>query len=173
MTAPKILVGQAGQPKGISGAPLEAAPSLSWRILGWTGWLFFLIGGLDVAITWVPSGFGNPEWEFGTVSASLNGLPVTTMGLMLVLGAALAQGRRWVVRMAALLLIVLAVAVLIAGLLYATNVPMALNAVTQPVARAGLIKSMVKTASQVVMYPALFLLVGAVAWRHTTRRLAQ
>jgi hypothetical protein len=170
MTAPKVLVGHAGEEKPSLGAPLEAAPGLSWRLLGWTGWAFFALGGVDVALTWFPATFGNPEWEFGTVTASLNGLPVTTMGLALVLCAGIAQGQRWIIRTVAMVLLLLAAAILVSGLLYATNVPIALRTVTQEVARQGLMKAITKTSVQLVLYPALFVTLAVVGWRYTRKK---
>jgi hypothetical protein len=61
--------------------PLEESADFGWYLLGWIGLAFALVGGFDLALIWIPLGFGNPEWEFGTVSATLDGLPVTTLGL--------------------------------------------------------------------------------------------
>lgn len=164
MTAPKILVSEplkAGRP------PLVAAPDVAWRLLGYMGLVFALVGWLDVALVWYPLTFGSPEWEFGSVTASLDGLPLPVMGLVLVLTSAIARGIRWPVRTVAVLLILVAVLILVGGVLYLTNVPIALQAVhNEPIARLGVTKAMIKTSVQVFSYPVAFLWIGAKAWSH-------
>jgi hypothetical protein len=145
------------------------ADGASWRLLGWTGWLFVVVGGVDSLLTWLPLSLGQPEWEFGTVTASLNGLPLPVLGLVLVLGASLVAGRVVMARVVAVLMVILALCVLAAGLLYALNVPLALRAVTDPVARQGVLKAMTKTIVQVVAYPTGLITLAVIAWSMTKR----
>ena len=163
MTAPKVLVRQR---EGSPSVALAPAPDVAWQMLGWTGLAFCFVGGLDVALTWLPLSLGNPEWEFGTITASLNGLPLAVMGLALVMVSAVSRGRRWLVRTTAMVFLALGVMILAAGVLYATDVPIALQAITTPVARVGLGKAMIKTASQVIGYPALFVWIAVKGLRH-------
>ncbi len=141
-----------------------------WRLLGWVGWMLVVVGGVDSLLTWLPLSLGQPEWEFGTVTASLNGLPLPVLGLVLVLVANLMAGRTLMVRVVAVMMLVLAVMVLVAGLLYALNVPLALRAVSDPLARQGVLKAMVKTAVQVVAYPTGLIAAAAIAWSMTKGR---
>src|SRR2546426_806988 len=117
MTGPKVLVPAPAQSS--ARAPLPPAPDFGWLLLGSLGLVFTVVGGTDVLLTWVPVRFGNPEWEFGTVTSSLDGLPLVTMGLVLMLAAGTARGMRWVVRTVALVMVVLAVAIALAAVLYA------------------------------------------------------
>lgn len=167
MSAPRVLVNE--QPKG--GQPLVAAPDLAWRLLGLAGFAFALVGGIDVALTWYPLDFGSPEWEFGTITASLDGLPLPVMGLFLVLASAIARGVRWPARTAAVLLVILSVLILLGGIFYLTNVPIAMRAVAQnPTASLGITRSLIKTSIQVVVYPTIFLVVAAKGWTHLRAR---
>jgi hypothetical protein len=60
------------------------------------------------------------------------------------------------------------VAILIAvGLLFATVVPLALKAVSNPLARTGLLKVIAKSSVLLVLYPALFTWVGVLGLRRT------
>ncbi len=151
-------------------APLTPAPEVAWRLVMAVGLAFTAVGGLDLLLTWYPWHMGNPEWEFGTVSASLDGLPVPTLGLGLVLAAAVALGSRWGVRTLAIVFALLALVIVLAALLYATNVPIALKTVSEPVSRSGLKKAMAKAAGQAVVYPLILGWIAVKAWRHAGSR---
>lgn len=165
MTEPQIVLGSEG--RGRRGA--VPAPEAAWRLVGGVAALFVVVGGADLALTLMPLGFGNPEWEFGTVTSLLDGLPVPTLGLVGVVAAALARGSRGIARMGAALLGALAVSIVAAAVLYATTVPIALRAVTDPVIRTGLSKAVAKTAVQCVAYPIGLGWLAVVGWRKTGR----
>ena len=57
----------------------------AWRLLYWIGFAFVVMGGTDITLAWYPAPFGNPEWEFGAISATLNGLALPTLGFYLLL----------------------------------------------------------------------------------------
>ena len=163
MSSPKVLVRQDAAPK----PRLTPAPDFAWALFGWLGIVFTAVGGLDLLLTWYPLHFGNPEWEFGTVSASLDGLPVMTLGLVMLMGTGVARGQRWLVRTVAVVLVALTLVILGAALMYATNVPIALDAVTQPAIRTGLKKAIAKAAGQSVLYPIAYTLLAVKAWKHS------
>ena len=166
MSTPKVLVQEApAKPR------LSPAPDFGWDLLGWIGLVFTAVGGVDLLLTWYPMNFGNPEWEFGTVSAALDGLPVLTLGLGLLMGAGAARGQRWLVRTMAVVLALLAVLIVAAAILYLLNLPIALQSVTQPVIRTGLKKAIAKTAGQSVLYPLAFGWIDWKAWRHAAVKL--
>jgi hypothetical protein len=151
-------------------APLEQAPDFGWYLLGWIGLVFALVGGFDLALIWYPMGFGNPDWEFGTVSATLDGLPVVTLGMALLLGVGAARGQRWLVRVMAVVFVAAAVAIVLAAILYATNVPLAIQSMTDPVIALGLKKAIAKTTVQAVLYPVGFVWIAVITWRHAVKR---
>jgi hypothetical protein len=142
------------------------APDFGWKLLGWVGGVLLIIGLIDLGLALYPPMFGNPNWEFGTVSAQLNSLPVPMLGLALLLGAAVARG--WVLgmRVWAILGIVLAVLILAAAVLWALNLPLAFRSVQEPAARLGLKKSVAKSVAQAILYPVAFLWIGWQGLRH-------
>jgi len=161
VSAPKVLIGEDRQK-----AALEASPETAWELAGLVGLLFAAVGWLDVLLTWYPFHLGSAEWEFGTVTASFNGLPVPVLGMGLLLASGVALGRPWLVRLLAVWFAVTAVVLAVMAVLYVTNVPIALKTVDEPLIRTGLKKAIVKTLGQSIVYPIGFLWVGMKAWRH-------
>jgi hypothetical protein len=166
MTEPKVVLG------GSEGSRRQWNPSLdvAWRLVGLLGALLVVVGLADLAITWWPLGFGNPEWEFGTVTATMNGLPVPTLGLVAVAAAARAVGWLKAARVVAVVLVGLTVVVVGGAVLYATTVPIAMKSVTNPVIQTGLTKAVIKTVVQCVAYPIGLTWLAVVAWRRLDRR---
>jgi hypothetical protein len=117
---------------------IPVSPTVGWELLAWIGIVFLVVGGTDLLLGWIPVRFGNPEWEFGTVSRTFDNLPITALGLVLVLASVAARGIDWAIRATSLLALVLA-AVLVVGLVvYALDIPLAFRVVTDPAARSGL-----------------------------------
>jgi hypothetical protein len=154
-----------------SGTPREVPTQVGrrsdteWVLLGGVGAAFVVLGLMDQALVWYPWAFGSPEWEYGSVTAALNGLPVTVLGGMLLLASGVARRQRVLTRGVAILFVVLALIVLTAAVLYATTVPIALGKVTNGVVRTGLFKSTAKTLAQCAVYPLLFLWLAFKGWK--------
>jgi len=150
----------------------EPAPTLGWYLLGWAGWVFLLAGLTDIGLAWVPLHLGNPEWEFGTITQSLQSLPVPFLGCALIMAAGIARGRNWWARVGVIILALLALWVLVSGVLYALNVPLALRSVQQPDVKFGLKKAIFRTAVQVGLY---VVTASSMAWlgAKTLRRAAR
>jgi hypothetical protein len=136
-----------------------------WSILGLVGASFIVLGAMDLVLVWYPQAFGTPEWEFSTVTATFNGLPVPVLGMTMLLASGVARRRPIITRGAAILLWTLALIVLAAFILYATTVPMAISRINNPVVRTGLLKAIAKTSVQGVMYPIVFAWAGFKGWR--------
>ena len=164
MASPRVLVREDTEGRKRSWRP--PAPDFGWKLLGWVGGVLLLIGLIDIGLAFYPPMFGNPNWEFGTVSSSLNSLPVPMLGLALLLGAAVARGWILGVRVWAIVGIVLAVCILAAAVIWALNLPLAFRSVQEPVARLGLKKSVAKSVAQVILYPVAFLWIGWQGLRH-------
>jgi hypothetical protein len=159
------------KPKEESGAhPVRGAPEVVWAILRLAGAALAVVGLFDLGLTWIPLRFGVREWEFGTVTTSLNALPVVTMGLALLLAGAIPAGKRLVARGVAVLLLGLAFCIVAAALLYATNLPFVFEAAREPALAAGVRKSVLKTGMQVVLFPTVYVLLATHGWRHSGRR---
>lgn len=167
MSAPRVLIGEPPADADVRpSAPVR--PSAAWSLLLPVGLGFAAVGAADLALVWYPMGFGRAEWEFGSVTSTLNGLPVLVMGLAFLTMAALAAGRRWAARLLAVVFVLLALSVLAIAFLYATTVPVALKAVPDSTVALGLKKAIAKTSAQAMIYPVVFLWTAVVAWRRSS-----
>lgn len=140
-------------------AEAQRAPVGAWTLLGIAGWGFLLIGLMDVAFVWYPTAFGNEGWEFGSVTASLNGLPLPALGLALILAGAVARGAGTTARLVQVLSACLVVAVVVLGAVYARRVPEALAATTDALGSAGLRKAIVRSVAQMAIYGGFLVMV--------------
>lgn len=156
MSDPKLVVPD-NAAKGQHARPADRM--LVWSPLGWIGLVFVLVGGVDFALAWYPPDFGNREWEFGTVTASFNGLPIVVLGLGLLLTSSLRTGRRWLGVLTALGCFGLFAWVVAAVVIYGTNVPLALSSVP-PEVLTGMKKAVARTTVQSVAYPVLLAYLG-------------
>lgn len=146
---------------GGKGGGREFRPRDVWALLGWMGLTFLVVGGFDFALTWFPTDFGNPEWEFGTVTQSFNGLPIVVLGLGLLLASSILTDRTWLSWVAAAGAFGLLVWVLLGAVVWTFTVPVALSGTPQEVL-LGLQKAIAKTAMQSVLYSVL---LGYMTWR--------
>lgn len=155
-------------------APFEhiAGHPLAWSMLTLLGVAFTVVGLITLGTILLPLRIGNPEWEFGTVNAFLDSLPLAAIGLSLLAAAGVARGRPWLARVAGTCFILLALMVLAGALLYATVLPQALR--PQNYARievlTGVKKAATKAAVQAAVYPIGFLWVGIGAFRFSRKR---
>jgi hypothetical protein len=168
MSAPHVVI-QADR-KALN--PISvAAPQTAWRLLGWFGLLLAVVGFTDVALQWYPTSFKSPEWEFGTVTASLATLPLLSIGLMSMLASYLARAERaGVVAMSIVFSILL---VLIAGafLLFLSDVPLALKAATQTPVVLAMKKSILRTSVMALGFGAAYLVAVVISFRYLLRRI--
>ena len=165
MTGPQVLVRESEEERRKA---LTPSPDMGWFLLGAVGLVFFGVGLFDVVLAWYPLNFGNPEYEFATYSQVMNFLPLPVLGLAMFLAGGVARGIKWVPRFVAVVLVLMVVGILAGAVLYATNVPLALKAIKEPVILTGLKKQIFKTAFQSVVYPLLLVYVSVKAWRHAT-----
>jgi hypothetical protein len=159
MAAPRIHLPPTNDASKM-GRKTVPSPSLGWEILGWVGLAFFLIGALDLAMGWVPLRLGNPEWEFGTVSRTFDNLPITALGLTLLLASAAARGVDWAIRAAGLIALLLALFLFAGFVIYLLDVPVAFRAVGESAARSGLKRAVTKALVQGLLYPIVLAAVG-------------
>jgi hypothetical protein len=162
MGASKILVRAEGKGR----ASLAPAPETGWSLLGGVGWLFTVVAAADLVLAWYPAGFGNAEWEFGTATTSLEHLPLLAVGMALVFGSAVARGSKGTLKGISVLLVLLALAIIGAGLLLGRNIGAATAAVTDPIIRVGLNRSILQSLVQAVLYPVAFGWLGIKGWNH-------
>lgn len=166
MPAPKILTGS-DEPGRVE--PIAAEPSTSRSVWAWTGLAFLIVGGADLLLTWFPMQFGNHEWEFGSVTATLNGLPVPVLGLAAMIWAAGDGRRRWMATFSFVVAVLLFVVIVAGVLLWAMGIPLALQSVPGQLA-VGLKRALVKSSVQGVVYPVLLVYLIVRSWRVTRGR---
>lgn len=150
-------------------AYLSSAYSDGWRVLGWLGLAFFVMSLIDIALGWYPMRFGTPEWEFGTISATVAALSIPTLGLYLMLASAISRERAGIAKAVGVAMILLAVALPVLGILYLTNVPLALKATaTNDVVHFGMKKAVLKSVTLFAGYELLYVLGAMKALRRQT-----
>lgn len=135
-----------------------------WKAAGWFGLLLAVIGLTDVSLHWFPSAFGTPEWEFGTVAAAFNALPLPTIGLAAVVGALLVNRARTAMMVTAGVLLALALLTAAAFAMFWMNVPMALEAADGPQG-AAIYKGIVRTTMKGLGFGSAYLVAGIVLLR--------
>ena len=138
---------------------LSSAYMDGWRLLGWLGFAFFVMSGLDMLLGWYPIRFGTPEWEFGTISATIAALSIPTLGLYLMLCSAISRERPGVAKAVGIVMTVMALLLVGLAILYLTTIPIALRAVaTNDVASLNMKKSILKWLILFVGYEAVYVL---------------
>lgn len=167
MGLPKLALPIADRSPVDHAGPLPSAgiPEAAWRVLTEIGFALAIVGGADLILAWYPLAFQNPEWEFGTVTATLDGMPVLALGLGLMLAGSLTSGSRWLTRTVVFVFGFLGFAIIAAALLYATNIPLALQAISDPTVRIGLFKAILKSTVQAIVYSSVFLWIAFRGWR--------
>lgn len=152
MTTPRVMVGSEKAPPPLP--PTFGARA--WRTVTALGVVLAAAGLTDIALAFYPPNLGSAPWRFTTFVSVMNGLPVLSLGLLVVLMAGLALGSRTVVQLAtaanALLLIGLLVALV--GIL--TSVGATLADLAEPV-RVGIRKATIKGVAFAVIFGAAHL----------------
>ena len=166
MTDPMIV---ASRRKQVRSAPVSGEASRSWRVLGWIGLVFLVVGGTDFAMVWIPARFGVAEWEFGAVSQSFNGLPILLLGLGFLTVAADVADRRWFATVALGGSVVLLLCVTGGALLWARHVQLALEAAPAG-AQLDIRKAVAKTLVQAVTYSVALSSLVWYLWSNARRK---
>jgi hypothetical protein len=165
----QILSPATRRPIAADSAPLRQGGrggSDAWRTLAWIGWAFAMLGLIDVALGWYPAAFGNAEWEFGTISGTLNALAIPMLGLYLALASAIARGDRRSGRTLAVVMGLLLAVILLLGAIYLTVLPIAIKAVSSNALVAlGMKKAVVKALTLGVVDAVLLGAGMAKGWR--------
>ena len=162
MTASKILIKTDQKNR----APLDPSPDTGWYLLGGIGLVFAIVSLADLVLAFYPFAIGDAEWEFGTVTTVMDGLPLLTIGLGLALGAMVARGRLAGVRILSLVFGLIGVVLALLTIRYASHISAALGAVIEPSIKLGLKKAITKTLAQGTLYPIGFLWIALLGWKH-------
>lgn len=119
--------------------------------------VFMVVGAVDLTLLWYPPRFGSPEFEFATISRFSDGMPVFAMGLGLLALTGIGGERRGAIWAAFGFSVLVALLLTLLGIVFLTDVPIALRSVQDPVVQVGVRKVIVKTLLQFAVY--WFLLV--------------
>ncbi len=117
-----------------------------------SGIFIIVVGWVDILVGWFPLGFGSPEWEFGVVSATVDGLPLSTLGLVATLLGASASGSRWGLWTAAVWAAWVLVVLTVAAVFYALTVPVALGTLGPAGLQGPLGRAVIKTSTLLAVY---------------------
>lgn len=120
------------------------------------GLFIIALGWVDILVGWFPLGFGTPEWEFGAVSATVDGLPFSTLGLLAALLGATAAKSRWGLWVVAVWAGWVLVLLLVSAGLYGLTVPVALGALGGGGMQVPLGRAIVKTTMLMVLYMSFY-----------------
>ena len=156
----QVILGSPGE-RSSRAQPDEQA---AWAMVFLVGASLVAIGATDVAMLFYPARFASLDWEFGTISAFVDGLPVMTIGFSAMIVASAARGwRRWRGVLAALALL-MAIATLVMLMIFVLDAPAAFRAIN-PAMRQSLTKAVVKTGFMGFVYVCLYAALGVWTWR--------
>lgn len=145
---------------------MDSEPALLWTVIAYSGFVIAVVGWFDLALLWYPLLFGNREWEFGTISAHLNGMPLSTVGLSLFVAGAIGRGWRRVNRILSVFCMLVVVGLLVISIMYLLDVPLALRAAPIQVKQA-LKKAILKAGVFAVVYTVWYAWLARFLWRST------
>lgn len=151
-----------------SSAAAPADPLQGWRVLGVLGAALALAGWTDVALGLLPARPGNPDWEFGAISATLDAMPLGTLGLGLAAAALTARGARRTLAAVAVFAWLVVAALVVGILLYALSAPAVWRA-APPAVHPQLMLAMAKAGVLAAAYLSFYLWLG-VHCRRAARR---
>lgn len=132
------------------------------------GAVLAVVGAVDVALVWYPARFGVAEFEFASVAASLNSMPVVTLGLGLVVAASSALESRALAWTTVILAVAVALLLLVSMVLFGLTVPLALQAEVEPIILTGIKKQVAKSSVQLAAYAVAYVLLVRWAIRIAT-----
>jgi hypothetical protein len=163
---PPVVVGR-GEQRGRQVVPDTMR---AWQWAGRLALVLTVAALADWAIALVPPSFGQLEWEFGTLTAIMSGLPLVAIGFAGILASELARGRRTGIIVASVATLLLAFAILGGLILYSLDAPVALSSV-QGVAHLGVSKAIAKTLTMGILFLIAFSVAGIAGLRHALRDL--
>jgi hypothetical protein len=147
-------------------APARADAGI-WRALLVLGAVLGGLGGLELAALWLPPVPRTPEGVFGTTSAFFAGFPQLALGLVFVLGAAVALGNRGMARAVAILCVLISLALWLVGSLYLDALPYMLQVASRPAVHWQVRRLTVQAGLEAFLYPLLLVLLAVRGWRAT------
>lgn len=115
--------------RAASAAVTNATNAKPWNVAMWIGTALVLIGWSDVIMGMYPYRVGNPDWEFGAISAALDSMALGTIGIAAAAIGALVSGRRRMLQAISLFTGLVVGFLVSAIVLYGLSIPVILKAV--------------------------------------------
>jgi hypothetical protein len=134
------------------------------RLATISGIAITLIGWTDLIMLWFPLRPASAEWEFGSTSSFIDALPLATLGLILLALVSLTEMRRRALRVIAIFAAFVSVSLIGIGIIYASGLPLALQAVQMPM-REVLFLSIIKTVILATIYLIFYISLAVISWR--------
>ena len=127
----------------------------------WLGLAAAVIGFADVVVGWLTVHLANLDWEYRTISSSLDSLSLATIGLGAAAVAATAKGWNGVRKSLGVLDLVIALWVVVMLVVLALDVPVVLKAVDAQ-ARPIIVRAVTKSFVEAIVLIAIYSIIG---WR--------
>jgi hypothetical protein len=159
----RLFVNEAPSPS-VAAAVTPAVENRHWTILLGAGLVLALIGWIDIALLWYPLQLTNLEWEFSTVTAAINALPLATMGMTLAAVAAVARRSRAVAQVLGTFSLLVIFVVVGWSVLYGLTLTAGYGAV-DPAIRPLFVRAVAKTSVLVVVYALFYSWLGWMLFR--------
>jgi hypothetical protein len=150
------VLGRAATSEAVAAKTTDTKP---WNVAMWIGGGLMLVGWTDVIMGMYPYRIGNPDWEFGAISAALDSMPLGTIGIGAASIGALISGRPWVLRAISVFSALVTVFLTGAAVLYALSLPVVLKAVPVPMhtqLNIAIAKALVLAATYGCLYLVMF-----------------
>jgi hypothetical protein len=150
----------------VVGSKAVAPPDFAmvWRAALLAGIVLGFVGLVDIAFVWYPPHWSNVDWEFGSVSTTFDALPLPTIGIVSMLVAAAANGRRLPMRLMGVAILLLALLWVVFAVVFVLDVPVVVHAV-DPQLKATVKRAIVKTGLIASAYIVLYTVLGVWALR--------
>ena len=141
---------------------------LAWVFVLVVGGGLALVGVIDVGLLFTHARWASLDWEFGTVSAMIDGMPLITIGCGAMAAATVARGWHVGRKLLAPVFVLITLGVLASLVVFLLDVPPALKAM-DPLMRPLVMKVILKTGTMGATYVVVYSLLAALTWRR--RRL--
>jgi hypothetical protein len=161
LTSP-VVVSATTQPQ--TAKPVDRSWLVAATVFSALGLAICAVAAVDFVLAWTPFRFGNGEWEFGTVTRTMDSLALGTTGVVLLVVSAAVQRLRLALALLGVLAVLAVVGLIGCLVLYGLTVPVALKAVPAE-ASSVLKRAVVRTSSFGLIYLVLYSWLGWFTWR--------
>ncbi len=168
--APKVVAAESRRKGAVLLPPADFRGVAPWLLLG--GFALGVAGWVDVGMFWYPLHIGSVDWEVGTISQTIDGLPLPFMSLLLIAVGLRGIGTRRIwARLIACAFIAIGLWLLACLVIFLLDVPQVLTA-AQRLHGSGLRRAVFKVLLYSLTYAGATITLGVSMWRATSRKSA-